>query len=151
MINQFKNAYIKAPCFKTNLPLIEEIINYNENNLFKYIYNSVKLICDYLDINTEIVISSSLNINHELKSEKKVLEICKKLNTNIYINAIGGMELYDKNKFKTEGIDLNFIKSNLIEYKQFNNTFIAWLSILDVLMFNSKEKIKEFLNNYELI
>jgi hypothetical protein len=46
---------------------------------------------------------------------------------------------------------MDFIKSRPIEYKQYKNDFVPWLSMIDVLMFNSKEQIKEFLDNYELV
>ncbi|HEY8401140.1 MAG TPA: WbqC family protein, partial [Cytophagaceae bacterium] len=68
-----------------------------------------------------------------------------------YINAIGGQELYKKENFDIHGIQLNFIKPLPIEYKQFNNEFVPWLSIIDVLMFNSKEEIQIMLEQYELI
>ena len=86
-----------------------------------------------------------------MKSQDKVLSLCKAKNADVYINSIGGVELYDKTIFKQNGIELNFIKSNPIKYKQFNNEFIPWLSIIDVLMFNSKEEIKKYLNEYTLI
>jgi hypothetical protein len=47
--------------------------------------------------------------------------------------------------------NLKFIKSNIIEYKQFENTFVPWLSIIDVMMFNSKKEITKILNSYTLI
>ncbi len=53
------------------------------------------------------------------------------------------MELYSKENFAEYGIRLQFIKSLPIEYKQFNNEFVTWLSIIDVLMFNSKEEKKK--------
>jgi hypothetical protein len=119
--------------------------------LFKFIYNGIILINDYLEIKTPIVISSTIDIDHTLKSQDKVLSLCKSQNADIYINSIGGTELYDKEIFKNNNIKLNFLKSNSIQYKQFNNEFISWLSIIDVMMFNSKQQIKEYLNNYTLI
>ena len=68
-----------------------------------------------------------------------------------YINAIGGMELYSKDAFAQKGIELKFIKSDYIEYAQFNGEFVPWLSILDVMMFNSAEDIKGFLDKHTLI
>lgn len=151
LLNQFKHAYIKSPNFKEVFQLLSDIINNDEENLFKYIHNSVLKICDYLKINTKIVISSSIEIDHTLKSEKKVLEICKSMNAQIYINTIGGIELYDKSEFSSNGIDLKFIKSNYIEYIQFENGFVPWLSIIDVMMFNTKDVIKQMIFNYELL
>lgn len=151
MINLIKSSYSKAPYFKETFNIILQCLNNSERNLFKFIYDSVILINKYLEIKTSIVISSIINIDHTLKSQEKVLSICKSQNADVYINTIGGVELYDREIFKQNGIKLNFIKSNTIQYKQFNNEFIPWLSIVDVMMFNSKEKIQEYLNNYTLI
>jgi len=151
LITMIQNAYCKAPIKKEMITFLSEIINYKENNLFKYIYNSVLKICEYLDIKTEIIISSSLDIDHSLKAENKVLAICKKLEAQTYINSIGGIELYSKELFKEQGIELKFIKSKLIEYKQLENVFIPNLSILDIMMFNDKERIKKYLYEFELL
>ena len=106
---------------------------------------------NYLDIKTKITISSSINIDHNLKSQDKVVALCLNKKTKTYINSIGGVELYDKKTFKDNNLELKFIKCNLIEYNQFNNKFIPWLSIVDVIMFNSKDEVKKYLNKYELI
>lgn len=151
MVNVIKSSYNKAPYFKEASELIFECLNNPEKNLFKFIYDSIILINEYLGIKTSIVISSSINADHTLKSQDKVLSLCKVQNADVYINSIGGVELYDKATFKQNGIKLNFIKSNPIQYKQFNNEFVSWLSIIDVLMFNSKEEIKKYLNEYTLI
>lgn len=76
--------------------------------------------------------------------------MCKFLKTDSYINPIGGKELYDKEIFKKEGIDLRFIKSKNIEYTQFDHEFVPWLSIIDILMFNEIEQVKSYLTEYEL-
>lgn len=148
MLNRISESYRKAPYFKDVFPLMESCILYNETNLFKFILNSLKLTKDYLDIKTKLIISSSINIDHSLKSEKKVIAICNALKCDNYINPIGGLELYDKSEFKSKGIELQFIKAQNVNYKQFNNEFIPWLSIIDVMMFNSKEQIKKYLNSH---
>ena len=151
ILNILKSSYNKSPYFQEAFNLISQCLNNSENNLFRFIYNSIILINKYLDIKTPIIVSSTIDINHTLKSQDKVLSLCKNQNANIYINSIGGVELYNKEVFKQNGIELNFIKSNPIQYKQFNNEFIPWLSIIDVLMFNSKEEIKKYLNEYTLV
>lgn len=151
LLAKFRNAYAKAPCFIENFEIIEKIVNYEDENLFNYIYNSILLIKDYLGINTPIVKYSSLDINDNLLGENKVIEICKKLEAKWYINAIGGQDLYDKKNFLKEGIQLNFIKTKAINYKQFNSEFVENLSILDVIMFNDKHAIKKILGEYNLI
>jgi len=150
MLNVIKSSYNKAPYFQETFELISKCLNNTEVNLFKFIYDSIVLINDHLEIKTSIIISSTIDADHTLKSQEKVLSLCKEQNADIYINSIGGVELYDKEIFKQNNIELNFIKSNPVQYTQFNNEFVPWLSIIDVMMFNSKEQIKEYLNNYIL-
>jgi hypothetical protein len=104
-----------------------------------------------MEINTEIVPSSSIYNNTNLKGQERILDICKQENASHYINPIGGMELYDKSKFEKEGIRLDFIKSVSSPYTQFKNAFVPWLSVIDVLMFNSPDDISKQLEAYELI
>jgi hypothetical protein len=150
ILNKIRQYYKKSPQFSQGYTLFETCISCEERNLFKFILNSVELIKTYLDIKTPLIISSTIPSDQNLQSEDKVLDICKVRKATTYINASGGVELYDKNNFTKEGMELNFIKSNQITYKQFDNEFIPWLSILDVLMFNSKEEIQSMLNNYTL-
>ena len=151
ILNIIKSFYGKAPNFKEAYGVIEDCLNIEEENLFNFIYETILIINNFLDIKTKIIISSDIDIDHNLRSKNKVIEICKNRNAEIYVNSIGGISLYDKEEFKDNGIILNFIKSNPIKYQQSNSEFIPWLSILDVMMFNSKEKIKEYLKEYTLV
>jgi len=151
ILNKIAGSYRKAPQFEEIYQLCELCLNFEEHNLFSFISNSIKVILSHLNISTLITVSSSIQIDHDLKSEDKVLAICKALKASAYINPIGGIELYNKERFKLNGIELKFQKSNPINYVQFKDEFIPWLSILDVLMFNKKEEIKQFLNEFKLI
>ena len=146
-----KQNYVKARYFEVVYPLIENILNQNEKNLGKFIGYSLEQISNYLEINTKFIYSSDIEKDNALKTQDKVLEICNILKADKYINAIGGQELYNKEIFKENGMELNFLKTELVEYKQFKNDFVPYLSIIDVLMFNSKDEIKEMLKRYELI
>ena len=150
--NQIKMAYSRATYFKDVYPIFCECVDYSENNLFYYIKYSLDKVLEYLNIDTEIIISSSIDIDHTKKGKNKVIDICKKLDANEYINPIGGQKLYDKDEFKSEGVDLYFIQMNTdIYYEQFKNEFVPGLSILVVMMFNSRQEIQKLLNRYTLI
>ena len=152
MKNRIIESYRKAPFFDGAYPVIEKCIFFDDMNLFNFIFHSVKTIKEHLALPAELHISSSINIDHELKAHKKIIEICKARTAAKYVNPIGGVNLYNKDEFKAEGIDLGFLKSNDIIYKQFNNEFIPWLSVIDLMMFNSKDKIKDYLiSNYTII
>jgi hypothetical protein len=148
ILNRITESYRKAPYFKESYEVLEKCILYEDRNLFKFILHSVKTIMQYLNIETNLVISSSISIDHQLKSHDKVLAICKERGADIYINPIGGLDLYDKGHFKQNNLELQFQKSNSITYKQFNNEFVPGLSIIDVMTFNNKEEIQSKLQSY---
>lgn len=143
-------SYNKAPFFLEIFPVIEDIIRYEEKNLAKFIKYSLRQICNFLSIETTIMIASDIKKNNDLKGQDKIIEICKIIEADNYINAIGGMALYNKDFFLRQNISLNFIKTTPIIYSQFNNEFTPWLSIIDVMMFNAPERIKDHLCQYEL-
>jgi hypothetical protein len=151
MLNRIMGIYKKAPLFECVFPIIKKCIIFNEYNLFNFIFNSLNLIINYLEIQTPLLVSSSILIDHDLKAENKVIAICKARKANFYLNPIGGVKLYDRDRFKEEGINLKFLKTNDFSYKQFNNDFVPFLSIIDVMMFNSKEKIKEYLDSFFIL
>ena len=150
VLNRIQESYRKAPYFKMVYPLVEDCILFEEKNLFSFIYNSLININKYLEIPTNLVVSSTLSIDHKLKAAEKVLAICKNRKADIYINPIGGIELYKKDVFKNQGIDLHFIKTYDFVYSQFENKFVPLLSIIDVMMFNSKKEIKIMLELFTL-
>ncbi|HNG88586.1 MAG TPA: WbqC family protein [Saprospiraceae bacterium] len=145
-LRKIKGLYHKAPQFQQVYPLLERIYDCPDHNLFRFIFHSIREVCAYLDIRTEMLVSSSLPIDHNLRSEDKVIAICKATHADAYLNPIGGTELYQPDRFRLHGFDLQFIKSTLVEYPQFGKPFVPWLSILDVMMFNSVEHIQQQLD-----
>lgn len=172
MLLDFYINYKRAKYFDDVYPILEYVINYPTNKLSVLNYQSIKSVCDYLKINTKIITDVSLfndledklisdEINEKLfpnvklknwdRKVVRILEICKTKEAKIYINAIGGMNLYSKDDFSANGIDLNFVKTKQISYKQFGNEFVPNMSIIDILMFNSIEEVNHLLDQYELI
>jgi hypothetical protein len=151
LLKGIQRRYAKAPYFKDVFPLLETILLYQDKNLAKFLGNSLIKIADYLGMETTFLYSSEIEKNNDLKFDERIFEICRKIGSDHYINAIGGKELYSKDDFAREGIKLNFIDTKEIEYKQFDKEFVPNLSIIDVMMFNSKEECKELLQQYELV
>jgi hypothetical protein len=142
LLNLLRGAYSKSKFFDQTFTLIERIVRFPEQNLFSYLYNSVSLICDHLSIKTKIVVSSEIPINHQLRSQDRVVTLCRALGATTYVNPINGLSLYSKEEFALFGIGLVFIESLPFEYRQNGGLFVPHLSILDVLMFNDLEIVK---------
>lgn len=134
ILQTIERSYKKAPFFNEVFFLLEKIILNQEKNIAKFIGFSLQEILNYLEIDTNLIYSSRIKKNTNLKGQEKILDICKTLNASNYINAIGGQELYSKEKFNEYNINLKFLKTNIIQYKQFNSEFVPFLSIIDILM-----------------
>jgi len=151
LLRTIEFSYKKAPYFNYVFPLIKDIMMYQEKNLALYIGNSIQQIVKFLDIKVQIIYSSHVEKNNKLKGQDKIIDICQILGAQTYINPIGGKDLYSKEVFKSKLIELYFLKPEILEYKQFNNEFIPNLSIIDVLMFNNKDTVRDMLHRYELL
>jgi hypothetical protein len=146
-----QQSYLKAPYYQPVFPMIEDIVNSGAKSISELTLYALQNVCAYMGISTEIIPSSSIYQNTDLKAQDRILDICKQESAGHYINPIGGMELYEKNKFEKEGIKLNFIKSTAGPYPQFKNAFVPWLSIIDILMFNDTTRVDKLLGEFELI
>jgi len=142
--------YRKAPQYEKILSIMKDVFGDEPQLISILAIRSIKVTCAYLDITTGILETAINYSNSHLKAEDRVIDICCKEHAQTYVNAAGGRELYNKDNFKRNGIDLYFLKSKYISYKQLEYPFIPWLSIIDVMMFNSKETIKTFLLQFIL-
>lgn len=142
LLSQFAGAYRRAPHFASTFALLERIVRYEDNNLFRYIHHSLTAMFTYLDITTPIRISSTVSIDRHLKGQDMVLAICSEVGAREYVNSMGGTALYSKQDFSDRDVKLQFLKPHFFQYEQFGEPFVPWLSIVDVLMFNSIEKVR---------
>ena len=146
-----ESAYKKAPYYAETMALLEQIFTYEQKDLGHWMLHQFQCVLDYLGIDTELILSSTIEKNNELRAEDKVKHICHLLGADTYYNAIGGQELYDKDDFKVDGLNLYFVKTDFVPYSQGKNDFVPGLSMIDVLMHNSKEEVLNLLNAYTLI
>lgn len=146
-------AYKKAEQFSAFFGILEKIVLCEHDDITSFIHNSFDEVCAYLALETKIVRSSELEKNNSLKAQDRIIEICKVIGTDLYINPSGGKDLYQAESFEQNDIELKFINTNFdaITYNQFGSVFTPHLSFIDVLMFNDKKTIKTFLNQYTLV
>lgn len=147
LLNQFLGAYARAPQFETTYALLERIVRFPDDNLFGYIHYSLTAVCEHLGLRTPLRTSSTVDFDNSLRGQDKVLALCKAAGATQYINAIGGTELYQHAAFAAQGVELQFLKPQPCEYPQFGAAFVPWLSIVDVLMFNSTDQVRSLLTD----
>lgn len=112
---------------------------------------SILSVYSYLGMKFNFTKSSIISAETKgIEKADRLIKITKKLGLVNYVNAPGGKSLYTKEYFHSKGINLFFVKSHSIQYKQYHETFVPWLSIIDVLMFCSKCQTIEFMSSYSL-
>lgn len=151
LLIQIELAYKKAPFFRSVFPIIESVFNSKCDNISELSSLSIISIAQFLDIETNFMYSSkNFSNSFGINRADRLIQITKELESSKYVNAAGGVDLYDKGYFKEQGVDLYFLESKFEQYEQFNDNFIPGLSIIDVLMFNHKSEIYKMLNTYKL-
>ena len=125
------------------------------DSIVKINYSTLKSVCEYLEIPFDCEIFSEMNLNIEQVNapDEWALNITKALGYSEYWNPEGGLDFFDREKYKNAGIDLKFQKINLKPYSQRRGpeNIETGLSIIDVLMFNEKSYINEMLQDYKLL
>lgn len=139
LVKKIYFAYKKSKNFDKCFQIIERILNFKTEYLSELNKKSIVDICNYLEIETEFIDTSTVFNNSELKSQERVINICNQLKATCYVNPIGGQMLYKIEDFGQ--LDLKFISS----------THGCNLSIIDILMNNDKSEINQILKEYVLI
>lgn len=97
---------------KRSSNFIHGIFGSGERNLFHFLRESLVLTSRHLNINPEkILTSSEIGDFRNFKGQEKVIAICQALQANVYINPIGGVNLYKPEAFSNSGINLQFLES----------------------------------------
>ena len=172
LLTTISSNYKKAPFFEETYPLVESLLTSEHQSLTLLNSSTIKAIAHHLDISTVIEDDNSrflemedklsrldegydelpdLRLTSPIKKVARVIEMCRMEGADFFVNAIGGQALYSKEELQQYGIELHFIKTDEITYKQHRDHFEPNLSIIDVMMFNGKEGTKQLLKEYTLV
>lgn len=92
----------------------------------------IRWLCTQLGIETEMVRSSSLNV--EGGKVELLVNICKALGADRYLSAAGSRTYIEENNlFVPNGIDLVYHDYRHPEYRQLHGQFVPYLSVVDLL------------------
>lgn len=148
IMRQMTGAYQKAPFFSATQALVAKVCQYSNHNLFAFLNHSLHQTAEHLGIAVPMIRSSDIAIDHRLQGQDKVLAICQALGADTYVNSIGGQSLYSKDAFRSRNVDLKFLQPKPLVYSQLGNSFVPWLSIIDVLMFNPLHDVQSWVANH---
>ena len=147
MLNLLRESYRRAPFWEANEQRLGEILEFADRNLFAFLSNSLTQVCASLEIDTPLVVSSTLGVDNSLRGSDRVIATCEALGATEYVNPIGGVELYSPENFAEHGLELSFLRSGLSPYPQLGGDFVEGLSIVDALVFFDSADLTERLSS----
>jgi hypothetical protein len=126
--------YAKSKNYLKYREKIFELIDFDDNHLVTYNLNAIKGLCSVLDIEFEgkYIIASDLEI--QTSATQRLVDICEKVEANVYISGSGGKNYLDENLFGEGGIELRYNGFASFEYTQArSDDFIKGLSVIDYI------------------
>jgi len=144
-------AYHKAPCFAEGYALCERVLRFPSGNLCEFLTASIKEVCKYMYIDTPIGFTSDVPGNSEFRNKERIYHLCKYYGADTYVNATGGQALYDYDGFRSHGLRLAFLRTEIPAYKQLSDRFVPGLSVMDAVMFLSREQLRDMLDKRSFI
>jgi hypothetical protein len=145
-----------APYYKEVVALLEDcFVSIKTDDYAKLCIFYINKICKYLEIEFHYTFLSKLNLSLPPINAAGdwCLHISNQMEAKTYVNMPKGAPIYDSSLFEHYDIKLLFLQPKLEIYEQFQEKeFISHLSIIDVLMWNSKEKVKQMIEyDYTLL
>lgn len=139
-----------APYFSAVASLVDDCFSGLQGNLLRDLnVRSLALVCAYLGItfNHTNLSEMSLPLPAIQHPGQWALEIASTLGADAYLNPPGGKAIFRTCEWEDRGIRLGFTNLVSFVYPTRNYTFIEHLSIIDVLMWNSPETVKAYLDS----
>ena len=140
--------YKKAKNFDFTFKLLQDyFMNREFEKIDDFSISSIKFICNILNIQTNFVRSSELNIDKRFAKEEKLEYIINSLGGKSIFLPPGSKELYQQ--WNPEGISKHTLSMPDLKYYQNMGSFVDNLSIIDILMHNSLDETIELIKNFK--
>ena len=115
-------AHFLAPCYEQSFSMLSDM-----NVHF------LRVICDYLSINTAITPSTSYR--GEGQKTDRLLSLCLESGADHYVSGPSAKAYFEEDKFAERGIEVSWIDySGYPEYSQLWGEFVHQVSIVDLIM-----------------
>jgi len=151
ILHQLAHYRKRAPFFDDTMAFIKDCLSGDQDSLASLNVEILKKSCAHIGIELDTLIASELTIETDQIQGPGdwALVISKHLGASEYINPPGGAHLFDTAAFEEAGIKLTIQRYDDMEYSCRGYNYVPGLSIIDALMWNSPEKIRKHIRNYD--
>ena len=129
------------------MTLLEGCLELDEDRLSYLNIHLLVKVCNVLGIPFNPIFLSDTGMDPGICNSpgERVLRIVTGMEADSYINPIGGAHLLDKESFHEHGIKLEIQQYQTLLYDTYPMPFEPGLSVIDALMWNSWDNVKEHL------
>lgn len=145
-----QQSYRRAPYFEETWGLVDTVLAECRGLLLPFLLNSIHIVAEHLKIETLVALASDLDPKPRNRGQERILDLCRREKATEYVNLPGGRELYDRERFRHDGIRLGFIDLEEVPYSQSSGQWTPWLSIIDVMMHMGRDGTREILGRYQI-
>jgi hypothetical protein len=143
-VNFIKDNYRKSEFYDEIWPYVLPILEKKYRYLSDVSIDSLMVLKNLLNINTEIILQSEISYDINAKNNDLVLNICKETKANQYLSGNGARKYMNLDLFIQEDIQVEYQQFNHPIYNQINSlNFTPNLSGLDMLFNCGIEKSRE--------
>ena len=148
ILGQLHHYKKKAPYYLTTFSLVEECLDIDTSSISQLNVSILAKVCAYIGIKFDFSFFSSMKLKlGPVESPGDwALRISEAVGAKEYINPPGGENLFDRGKFAKSNVKLTIQNLPPLVYKCSGYQFIPNLSVIDVLMWNSPERVKAYLD-----
>lgn len=138
----------KAPYFNQVIELVNSAFeNASDDLLVNLNVSALSAVCNYLNIEFSFQVCSTINIEYPsvMKAGDWAPYICQQLGASEYVNPLGGKEIFNVANFERRDVALYFAEFSEFKYTTKPYQYEPHLSILDVMMWNASDDIRNAL------
>lgn len=148
ILAQLQHYKKHAPYFQETIEFMKECFDHSATNLAEFNTHLLALTCEELRIRFDFEYFSRMDLSLGTINNAGdwALRICQAVGGTEYINPPGGEAIFDKEEFAKNGIQLRIQQYENFKYSCNGREFIPSLSIIDVMMWNRIEDIKNHLD-----
>jgi hypothetical protein len=147
-LKSLEMSYKKTKCYSELIDSLKETLGDGTGKISDLNIRTTTWCANQLGMSKEFKVSSLDFSEVPGVGQDRIISICQKEGATGYNNAIGGVELYNKQAFSDFGIELSFVRSALNDYQQTCSEFFPGMSILDILMNNDDQERQNLLKQY---
>lgn len=150
VLRQIRGAYENHPHYPEVAPFLEQLMRHPEPSVSGFNGNLLRELAVRLGISCKFGSASAIGNPRGLHGQERILDLCATLGADTYVNAIGGIRLYDEPSFTAASVRLRFLRSTCepLETKQDGPIHP---SIIDLLMRKGFDGVASLLEQRQII